>query len=70
NKGDVFIALEGTRTSGAAYLSEAISKGAKAILMESLPDGLDTHADVPVIIVNDLKSRLGLLTSRYYDDPS
>jgi UDP-N-acetylmuramoyl-L-alanyl-D-glutamate--2,6-diaminopimelate ligase len=70
NNGDVFIALDGSRTSGKVFVQEAVDKGATAILLESLPDNLDIKPDVPLIIVKGLKSNLGLLASRVYHDPS
>ena len=67
-KGNVFIALDGTRTTGNAFINDAINKGASAVLLESRMDKLDV--DVPVIFIDRLKNRLGLLASRYFNDPS
>ena len=70
NKGDAFIALDGTRTTGRAYIKDAVNKGASAVLLESDGNELDFDFDVPLVFVDKLKSSLGLLASRYFHDPS
>ncbi|MCS5710802.1 UDP-N-acetylmuramoyl-L-alanyl-D-glutamate--2,6-diaminopimelate ligase [Candidatus Berkiella aquae] len=71
--GDLFIAIKGLHFDGRAYLSEAISQGASAILCEA--QGLETFLpktaySIPIIPVTNLESFLGKLAKRFYADPS
>ena len=50
-KGDLFIALRGTKTDGHDYIREAFLKGAAAIMVEKLPDNFPATA--PVLLVPD-----------------
>lgn len=50
-KGDLFIALRGTKTDGHDYIREAFLKGAAAIMVETLPNNFPATA--PVIVVDD-----------------
>lgn len=50
-KGDLFIALRGTKTDGHDYIREAFVKGAAAVMVEKLPDNFPATA--PVLLVDD-----------------
>lgn len=50
-KGDLFIALRGTKTDGHDYIREAFLKGAAAVMVEELPDNFPATA--PVLMVED-----------------
>ena len=50
-KGDLFIALRGTKTDGHDYIREAFLKGAAAVMVEKLPDNFPSTA--PVLLVDD-----------------
>lgn len=71
--GDLFIAIKGQHFDGRHYLSEAISRGASAIVCEAenvqafLPT---TSQTIPIIPVMNLDSLLGKLAKRFYGDPS
>src|SRR6201985_237947 len=56
--GDLYAALPGTRTHGAAYSDQAVAAGAVAILTD--PDGRDRAArtGVPVFVVSSPRDRL------------
>lgn len=71
NPGDVFIALPGKNSDGTQFIEDAVTKGATAILVESgnIAIGKSTPA-VPVYGVTNLASNLGLIASRFYNDPS
>ena len=69
-QGDLFIALEGYLTNGKDYINDAIVNGALAIILDSNNQALQTDSSIPVYTVPDLKSRLGLLASRFYGNPS
>jgi UDP-N-acetylmuramoyl-L-alanyl-D-glutamate--2,6-diaminopimelate ligase len=68
--GDLYAALPGTRTHGAAYSGQAVAAGAVAILTD--PDGRDiaARAGVPVFVVADPRMRLGDVSCWIYGDPS
>lgn len=71
--GDLFIAIKGQHFDGRHYLSDAISRGASAIVCEA--ENLhafltsSTHP-IPIIPVMNLDSLLGKLAKRFYGDPS
>jgi UDP-N-acetylmuramoyl-L-alanyl-D-glutamate--2,6-diaminopimelate ligase len=69
-EGDLYAALPGTRTHGAAFCEQAVKAGAIAILTD--PDGKDRAArcDVPVFCVNSPRARLGDVSCWIYGDPS
>lgn len=64
--GDVFFAIEGSRTSGDRYIDDAINKGAVAIVTEVLRD----IPQIPVIQVADIRNGMGLVAHHYYGNPS
>jgi len=68
--GDLYAALPGERTHGAAYCEQAVTAGAVAILTD--PDGRDRAArcGVPVFVVNSPRERLGDISCWIYGDPS
>ena len=68
--GDLYAALPGDRTHGAAYCAQAVAAGAVAILTD--PDGKDRAArcGVPVFVVNSPRERLGDVSCWIYGDPS
>jgi UDP-N-acetylmuramoyl-L-alanyl-D-glutamate--2,6-diaminopimelate ligase len=68
--GDLYAALPGARTHGAAYSDQAVAAGAVAILTD--PDGRDRAArtGVPVFVVSNPRDRLGDVSCWIYGDPS
>jgi UDP-N-acetylmuramoyl-L-alanyl-D-glutamate--2,6-diaminopimelate ligase len=68
--GDLYAALPGTRTHGAAYSDQAVAAGAVAILTD--PDGRDHAArtGVPVFVAANPRERLGDVSCWIYGDPS
>lgn len=65
-KGDLFVAIKGNVLDGHEFISTAIEKGAKAVLVEekcSLPP------DISTIQVSDSRRSLSKLASRFYDYP-
>ena len=65
--GFVFLALKGTCESGVAYIHDAISKGAAAVLTETKEM---LAVAVPVIQVDHLRAKTGILAARFYDFPA
>jgi len=68
--GDLYAALPGERTHGAAYCDQAVAAGAIAILTD--PAGRDRAArtGVPVFVVSSPRDRLGDISCWIYGDPS
>lgn len=67
-EGDVFIALKGTQVDGHRFISNAIEKGAKAIVAEHFPTELTDG--VTFIKVDSTHFALGQMANLYYDEPS
>jgi UDP-N-acetylmuramoyl-L-alanyl-D-glutamate--2,6-diaminopimelate ligase len=63
--GAAFIALRGTQRHGIEFAAEAVARGAVVVLAEApLPDIV--HLDAPVVVVHDLRARLGDMARRFY----
>lgn len=69
--GDLFVALSGEKTHGAAHASQAVNKGAAAILTDEVGSGLISDLNtVPVLVAANLRKKLGEISSKIYGDPS
>lgn len=68
--GDLFLACHGTRTSGTHYLQAAVDAGAAVIAAEADADAAESVGGVPVIAVNDLRHKAGVIAARFYGHPS
>ena len=66
--GDLFIALRGEHHDGRRYLPDAAAAGAVAALVETVPAG--GFDDLPVVLVPDLRQRLGSIASHFFGEPS
>lgn len=64
----LFCALAGSRADGHAFMQQAISSGAAAVLCERLPDPLPQG--VTCIRVSDTRAALGAVAAAFYDHPS
>jgi UDP-N-acetylmuramoyl-L-alanyl-D-glutamate--2,6-diaminopimelate ligase len=67
-KGDLFVAVRGTKVDGHDYISNSLNDGAIAILCEETPSNINVNATI--IKVKDSAEALGLVASAYYDHPS
>jgi UDP-N-acetylmuramoyl-L-alanyl-D-glutamate--2,6-diaminopimelate ligase len=65
--GTLFFALPGTRTDGATFIDEAVSRGAVAVVSQAMP-GLPP-AKVTFIQVADARATLASVAQRYYKCP-
>ncbi|WUH96364.1 UDP-N-acetylmuramoyl-L-alanyl-D-glutamate--2,6-diaminopimelate ligase [Spirillospora sp. NBC_00431] len=67
--GDVYAALPGARAHGAEFCAQAAEAGAAAVLTD--PDGYDraAAAGLPVLVVADVRARLGDAASWVYGEP-
>ncbi len=68
-RGDLFLAMAGERADGRAYIDQAITAGAAAVLAEDEDSVLDQRAPVPVIGVPGLRRRAGELAGRFFGEP-
>lgn len=64
SRGSIFVALAGYKADGHDFIESAISNGAVAVLAEK--EIAPPKNSVPVIVIPDLKNRLGELTHRFY----
>ncbi|HJQ43300.1 MAG TPA: UDP-N-acetylmuramoyl-L-alanyl-D-glutamate--2,6-diaminopimelate ligase [Jatrophihabitantaceae bacterium] len=67
--GDLFAALPGRATHGARFASDAIDRGAVAVLSDSAGRQF-VPAGVPVVVVPDVRAVLGQISARVYGHPS
>lgn len=68
--GDVFAAIQGSRSHGAQAIGAALAAGAVAILTDDAGARIAGPIPVPLLIVPDPRSVLGMLAARIYGDPS
>jgi UDP-N-acetylmuramoyl-L-alanyl-D-glutamate--2,6-diaminopimelate ligase len=66
--GHLFIAMKGTQTDGHSYIGKAIGLGAKAILLEDMPE--ERQKDVTYIQVASTEDAVGKVATIFYGDPS
>jgi UDP-N-acetylmuramyl-tripeptide synthetase len=59
--GALFVALSGSKADGAAYVADAVSKGAVAVVA-----GQAVDAPVPVLVVDNPRRLLALAAARFY----
>jgi UDP-N-acetylmuramoyl-L-alanyl-D-glutamate--2,6-diaminopimelate ligase len=65
--GAVFVALKGLRADGGAFVEQAASRGASAVVSESERPG---SMAIPWLAVRDARLSLALLADRFFDHPS
>jgi UDP-N-acetylmuramoyl-L-alanyl-D-glutamate--2,6-diaminopimelate ligase len=68
--GSVFVAYPGTLMDGRAFISEAIARGAAAVLWEKTGFAWDPHWDVPHLGIANLRNRISEIAGHVYGDPS
>ena len=61
--GDLFVALSGTKADGSAFIADAVSRGAAAVVVAS---GAKAEASVPVIPVAEPRRFLALAAAKFY----
>lgn len=68
--GWLYAALPGTRTHGASFAADAAAAGAAAILTDAAGAELAGGLDVPVVVVDDVRARLGDVASAVFGRPT
>ncbi|WP_405377079.1 UDP-N-acetylmuramoyl-L-alanyl-D-glutamate--2,6-diaminopimelate ligase [Nonlabens sp. Asnod3-A02] len=65
---DLFVAIKGTAVDGHDYIEKAVSQGAKAVVLEVMPDYQDEN--VTYIKVENAHKALALMAANFYENPS
>lgn len=68
--GHLFIAMRGTQTDGHSFIDKALSKGARAICCETMPEDVPEYPDVAFILVDSTEEIAGKIATRFYGDPT
>ena len=70
--GELFIAMPGVQSDGRQFITDALAKGAAAVLVDdSSGFDLDTVVHLAsVLVVSGLKNKVGLLAHYFYQQPS
>ena len=72
-QGDMFVALRGVKTDGHLFVTDAISRGAKAVVMDdddAVPDPYFMHTGVVKIVVSNSRRALAKLSAAWYGNPA
>ncbi|ROS77208.1 UDP-N-acetylmuramoyl-L-alanyl-D-glutamate--2,6-diaminopimelate ligase [Cellulomonas sp. PhB143] len=68
--GDLFVALPGAHVHGARFASDAVARGAAALLTDEAGLASLTDPGVPVLVCEDPRALLGAIASAVYGAPS
>jgi UDP-N-acetylmuramoyl-L-alanyl-D-glutamate--2,6-diaminopimelate ligase len=68
NANTAFVAIRGTVSNGHDFIDKAISKGATAVICDSLPTNLLTQ--ITYVKVKDTNVALALMAANFYNNPS
>lgn len=66
--GEIFVALKGFRNDGTLFVSEALSRGAAAILSWKDIEGLEAGS-CPLIIAHDTRKALAIVSRTFFEKP-
>lgn len=69
-RGSTFVAYPGTERDGRAFIAEAISRGAAAVIWERHGFEWNERWDVPNLAVDNLRSRVSEIAGHVYGNPS
>ncbi len=71
--GDIFVCLQGQHTHGARFITEAVQRGAKCIVLDNesfISDDIIVKKDLLIVIVENASLALARLATNFYDNPS
>ena len=63
-RGDLFFALSGNKVDGHKYVSDAIERGAVAVVVERLVE----NCSVPQVLVEDTRAAMSVFAAKFYGD--
>jgi len=69
---DLFVAIRGLATDGHRFITNAVSNGAKTVILEddaAIPDSYFMHAGVVKIVVRDSRKALAIAAANFYNKP-
>lgn len=66
--GTLFVAQQGTKVDGHAFIGKAVDGGAVGVVCEHVPQG--ASEGVTYVVTKDSSKALGIMAANYYDDPS
>jgi UDP-N-acetylmuramoyl-L-alanyl-D-glutamate--2,6-diaminopimelate ligase len=66
-KGNAFVCIKGFKTDGHDYINDAVSKGAKVVVVES---DVEIPKGITALKVHDTREALALMSAAYYGFPS
>lgn len=67
--GDVFLACQGETSHGLDYLNQAVEAGVAAVVWDA-SSGEEMQANVPMVPVQRLSTRIGEIANRWFGNPS
>ena len=68
-RGELFLGMPGNRLDGRSYLRQAVSRGARAVLIEKQGNSIQ-DCEVPFYQVSNLRENIGFIANRFYGSPS
>lgn len=68
--GFVFVAIKGSHQDGNRFIAEAISRGARVVVMQKSAEKIEIPGHVKVIVVDDCRKFLAEAANRFYGFPS
>ncbi len=68
NLGDAFVALQGGQEHGMQYAMRAEQAGAVVVLSDAVVD--QPELSIPVVVIPELRSKLGDIAARYFENPA
>ncbi len=63
--GTLFLAIRGFKSDGNAYIAQALSNGASAVLTDEMPE----RCEIPVLLVPDARKAMSLAADRFNGSP-
>jgi UDP-N-acetylmuramoyl-L-alanyl-D-glutamate--2,6-diaminopimelate ligase len=68
--GSIFVAYPGTARDGRQFITEAISRGAAAVLWERSGFSWDERWEIPNLGIEDLRAQISVIAGHVYGNPS
>ena len=68
-EGCCFFAVAGTVVDGHNFIASAVEKGAKVVVCQHIPEGVESN-DCTFVVVEDTNTAMGVIASNFYGNPS